>query len=635
MPDPERRILAALDQAPAVVAVLRGPELRYAYMNGLYRGFVPGAEVGLPFGFHQGQPPEHRELALQVLREARPLALREVEVRLSRKGHAYFDVLMHPLRGADGAIDGVIIIGTDVTATVKLRRELQEHAERARLAEERLKALFELGPFVLVTFDAQGRILYTAGGKLAAVGRKPGDLVGVSVFDQYREDPALLAGIRRALAGETFSMEVQRPGGLIFEIHYRPVRNAAGAIDQVIGIGLDVTKRRRAEEERAHIQEKMLQAQKLESLGVLAGGIAHDFNNLLTVIQGNASVALGRIDRDHPARGPIEDIATAAQRAAALTRQMLAYSGKGRFEIRPLDLREHVAEMGSLLRTSIPRKITLRVEQPDELPAIQGDSSQIQQVVMNLVLNAAESMDGRAGEVLLRLAVEEVGPEGGGDLIGREALAPGKYVLFSVEDSGAGMDPQVQARIFDPFFTTKAAGRGLGLAAVLGIVRGHGGAIRIRSVPGRGTRFDVLLPAAGARASRPPAGDPSPAAGSGTILLVDDEAQVRSATARMLAALGYDVLEADDALHGLEIFRLRGGVVDAVLLDVSMPRLSGEEALRLLREIDPEVRVVLYSGYADEEVAARLVPLGAAAVLQKPFSREQLAAAIRSALAAD
>ena len=631
MGETDRLILDAFDQAPASVAVVRGPELRYAYVNDLFKRLSPNSRIGLPFGLLTTQGARFRELVQEVARSGQQLELREVAVDLE-DGRGYFDLLLHPLRDDAGVPDGVIIIGTNVTASVAGRRALEEQSERTRRAEEQLKAVLDQGPFFVVTFDASSRILFIAGGELRKRGSDPAALLGRNAIELFENDPAIAAILKRALAGETFTAQLTRPVGVTYEINYTPVLDPKGNLELVVGVGVDVTRRLRAEEERARIHDKMLQTQKLESLGVLAGGIAHDFNNLLTVIHGNASVALARLPDGHEAREAIDDILMAAQRAAELTRQMLAYSGKGRFQIVPLDLRQHVAEIGNLLRTSISKKVQLRLEQPSFLAAVQGDASQIHQVLMNLVLNAAEAVGEAEGEVVVRLAEEEIGADGGGDLIGRERLPEGRYVRLTVEDSGVGMDPQIQKRIFDPFFTTKSTGRGLGLAAVLGIVRGHGGAIRIHSMPGRGTRFDVLLPAAGARAIAPASSEPAAAPGKGTILVIDDEESVRAATARMLALLGYDVLEAPDGEQGVEIFRSRDGGVDAVLLDVTMPGLSGEETLGALREVDPQVRVIFFSGYAEDEVAARLGPLRPAAIVHKPFTRQQLGAAVHAAL---
>ena len=630
MGDVDHRILDALDQAPASVAVLQGPELRYVYFNDLTRRIAPTVRIGDCLGA-TGSEQAHRfrDLALQVMRSGQQLQLREVQLEGPEgTGKFYYDILMHPLR-AGGTVDGILLMGTEVTAAVEGRRALEEQSERARRAESQLSAVIQKGPLFVVTFDAKGTILFVAGGELRV---EPAQIVGRNALELYADDPVSSAAMRRALAGETFSVLVPRPGHVTYEIYYTPIRDRTGALELVVACGVNVSRRLRAEEERARIHDKMLQTQKLESLGVLAGGIAHDFNNLLTVIQGNASVALTRVGDDHPAREVIDDILKAAQRAGELTRQMLAYSGKGRFHIGPLDLRQQVGEIAALLKTSISKKVSLRLDQPSYLPAVQGDASQLQQVVMNLVLNAAEAVGANEGEVAVRLAEEEIGTGAGGDLNGAESLPAGRYVRLTVEDTGAGMDPHIVARIFDPFFTTKTTGRGLGLAAVLGIVRSHGGALRIRSTPGKGTRFEVLLPAAGARAQPPPSGESAAKHGQGTVLIIDDEPSVRTATGRMLSMLGYDVLEAPDGEQGIEIFRLRRGAVDAVLLDLTMPGLSGEETLRLLRQVDAEVRIIIFSGYAEDDVAERLLPLHPAAILHKPFTRQQIGQALQTAL---
>jgi two-component system cell cycle sensor histidine kinase/response regulator CckA len=627
------RLLATLEKVPAGVAVLRGPDLVYEYANDLYRALVPTMREGDPFGQLTDQGARFRSLAQRAFTSGETITASEVAIehlaRESRLG--YFDLILQPTRGATGEVDGVLILGAEVTRLVEARRLLEAEMARSRSAEQQLQVILANAPLVLFAFDAEGRYTMSAGRELESAGRKPNDVVGQLVWDVYGEDPALLEQCRRALTGETFVAHLRRRDQ-VYEVHFCPMRGERGQVQAVIGVSLNVTERVRAEEERARLQAKMLQAQKLESLGVLAGGIAHDFNNLLTIITGNAALALQRVGAAHPAHALLDDVVKAAQRAADLTRQMLAYSGRGRFEIRPIDLATHVGEIAHLLRSSIPRQVELRLELAPDLPTVQGDAAQLHQVVMNLAINGAESVGDKQGEVTVKLATEEVGPQGAGELIGQDQLAPGRYLRLSVIDSGAGMDAETRSRIFDPFFTTKATGRGLGLAAVLGIVRAHRGALRIATAPGTGTTFEVLLPAAGARAEvEKDERGASAERGQGTILVIDDERLVRTATCRILASLGYDVLEAEDGQAGLTLFRSRGGAVAAIVLDLTMPRMSGEETLRQLRMIDPNVRVVVFSGYAEQDVAERLGPL-AAGILAKPFTAQELARAVRAAI---
>ncbi len=276
--------------------------------------------------------------------------------------------------------------------------------------------------------------------------------------------------------------------------------------------------------ERKRLEQRLRESQKLESIGLLAGGVAHDFNNLLTGILGNASLALDELSPVHPVRPILENVILASERAAHLTRQLLAYSGKGRFVIQPINLSELVREIGSLLRLTIPKKVHLRLDLDDKLPPVEADSSQIQQLIMNLVLNGAEAIGDGIGAVLVTTGVREVDETYKQSALMRDELAPGKYVYLEVHDTGSGMDEQTKARIFDPFFTTKFTGRGLGLAAALGIVRGHKGDIKVYSTPGRGSTFKILLPAgSGSYEEAEQEIQRQELHGQGTVLIVDDE----------------------------------------------------------------------------------------------------------------
>ena len=396
----------------------------------------------------------------------------------------------------------------------------------------------------------------------------------------------------------------------------------------------DITERKQAEERQKNLEAKLQQAQKLESLGVLAGGIAHDFNNLLMGVLGNADIALLELPPESPARGELQNITTAALRAAELTKQMLAYSGKGKFVVEALNLSKLVEEMAHLLEVSISKNVVLKYNFPDDLPAIEADAGQIRQVVMNLILNASEAIGEKSGVVAVSTGVIEADRSYLSETYLDENPPEGDYVSLEVADTGCGMDEQTRKKIFDPFFTTKFTGRGLGLAAVLGIVRGHGGALKIYSEPQRGTTFKVLFPASQKPAEESVATSATEQQwrGSGVILVVDDEEAVRIATKRMLEKLGFTVLTAEDGRAALEVFRGRADEIVAVLLDLTMPHLDGEETFRELRRIRPDVRVILSSGYNEQETTDRFAGKGLAGFLQKPYRVRQLGRKIRQVL---
>jgi PAS domain S-box-containing protein len=379
--------------------------------------------------------------------------------------------------------------------------------------------------------------------------------------------------------------------------------------------------------------------QKLESIGVLAGGIAHDFNNLLHVVLGNADIALSNLAPGSPARGPVEEVVRATLRAADLTRQLLAYSGKGAFVVRQLDLSTEVREMATLLRTSISKQATLVWELSSTLPAVSADPTQIRQIVMNLITNASDSLGDTGGTITLRTGMAQ--PEDledhrlGVPLDGERPVPPGTgpLVFLEIADTGTGMTPDTLSRIFDPFFSTKFTGRGLGLAAVMGIVRSHDGLIRVRTAPGEGTAFRVLFPAvAGAvvKTGRT-AKERSDWQGNGTILIVEDEEGVREVAERILQEIGFQTISAEDGRRALEIMEEVGDSVRAVLLDLSMPRMGGAETFRRLRARRPDLPILMMSGYTEQVVAPQFSGSGPGLTgfLQKPFLAEDLISVLR------
>ncbi len=403
-----------------------------------------------------------------------------------------------------------------------------------------------------------------------------------------------------------------RPDGAVRWIASKAAifRDNHGKAVRLIGAHIDITERKRAEE--AHFS-----AQKLESIGLLAGGIAHDFNNLLTGILGNASLVLPELSQPQAER--VEAIVTGAQKAADLTRQLLAYAGKGRFVVRQVDLAVAVMEMTELLRVSIPRHVELhRSLQP---APVQADAGQIQQLVMNLAINAAEAVGEAHGSVTVATGIEEFSAPLSGSL--GEELPPGRYAYLEVADNGSGMDEETRSRIFDPFYTTKFLGRGLGLAAVAGIVRSHNGAINIRTAPGRGSVFRVFLPAAE---------EPRPAQKAG-VLVVDDEDAVRDFLRRVLEARGYTVTCAANGREALAELDRRGREISLVVLDVVMPVMSGGEMLAELRSRRPGLKVLLTSGYSEDEVHRICGPeCQKAGFIQKPYTAQQVADKVKAEL---
>ena len=384
--------------------------------------------------------------------------------------------------------------------------------------------------------------------------------------------------------------------------------------------------------ERRQVEEQLRESQKLESLGVLAGGIAHDFNNLLTGILGNASLGLDIAPAGSPMRPLLESLVKASERAADLTRQLLAYAGKGRFVLKAMDLSSAVQEISSLVRASFPGHVHLDLKLANNLTAIEADPAQIQQVIMNLLLNAAESVEpGREGRVTVATS-ERLTSEGElRSMLSSGNSQPGTYVELEVSDNGSGMDSATQARMFEPFYTTKFTGRGLGLSAVLGIVRSSGGALNVESQPGGGTRIRILLPASAKVPERRPQLEQD-LKGSGTVLVVDDEPMVLALARSTLERAGYRVLTANGGAEAEKIFRSRRDEIGVVVLDVTMPEMNGEEAYRRLKALRADVPVVLSSGHSEDETTSRFQGAGLAGFLQKPYSASQLAEKVKSTM---
>ncbi len=432
------------------------------------------------------------------------------------------------------------------------------------------------------------------------------------------------------------------------EVKAAPLHDDEGEIDGIVEACRDITARVEAEEERLHLERQMLHGQKLESLGVLAGGIAHDFNNLLMAILGNADLAIADPVTPPETLARLKEIEAASQRAAGLAAQMLAYSGKGSFLIEPIDLGDVVRELGQILAVTISKKAEVRLELADEIPPFQGDVAQVQQVVMNLITNASEALGDEEGSITVSTGwgdfdAEYLARTSSGQLETQTLRPePGRFVFVKVADTGCGMNQVTRDRLFDPFYSTKFTGRGLGMAAVLGIVRGHRGAVHLYTEPGEGTVVQVMFPAgaagsagAGPRSAEPltvAAEQPAPEAAAGLVLIADDEPSVRELGQEMLEQAGYEVVTAVDGEDALRVFAQRGEEIDCVLLDLTMPKLGGEEVFQRLVEQRPGIRVLLSSGFTEVDAQERFAEQAPAGFIQKPYRSRELVEAVRRVL---
>jgi len=410
-------------------------------------------------------------------------------------------------------------------------------------------------------------------------------------------------------------------------------RTEDGAIVSFIGTFLDITNRKEQEAQQQHVEERLQQSQRLESLGVLAGGIAHDFNNLLMAILGHADLALEEISPASPGRESITEIHTGAQRAAELCNQLLTYSGRGSFERETLQLGNLIEEMLHMLKTSISKKCLLNLHLEKGLFPVQIDPAQVRQVMMNLVINASEAIGERSGVITISTGAMECND----DYVERTyTITPptrGLFVYLEVSDTGCGMTRETMARVFEPFYTSKFTGRGLGLSAVLGIVRAHEGGLKIYSEPDKGTTFKVLFPAVTDAVELPNHGESGDHwTGEGTVLLVDDEETVRSISKKLLSKLGLTVLTAEDGKQAVTLYEKHLAEIDLVLLDLTMPHMNGEEAYRAMRALDPDVKVVLASGYSESDIASRFAGKGLVGCLQKPYTLRKLRNLLSGAL---
>ncbi|MFL5491663.1 MAG: PAS domain S-box protein [Gemmatimonadales bacterium] len=554
---------------------------------------------------------------------------------------------------ANGAMVGLRDEAGTVTGVAKIIRDDTE----LKRAEELLQYQLNLADAIasnaaegLILVDKEGRLTFINPSAQSMFGWSQDELVGELLHDRLRcrsaggnwlssED---CPHMKVLITGETLRSEedffLHKNGRLV------PISSSVAPIpsDNTIGgavlVVRDLTHQKSSEAAQRENEAALQQAQKLESIGVLAGGIAHDFNNLLTGIMGNAGLARRALNtgKSEQAASLLGDVLSASQRAADLTRQLLAYAGKGRFVIASVDLCKLVSEVSTLIRASISKKISLVIDVPEDCPLVEADRAQLQQLVMNLVINGGEAIGDDPGTLTVRVRTEHFSERRERPRAEGFPIVTGEYVRIDVTDTGAGMDPETRNRIFEPFFTTKFLGRGLGLSAALGIVRGHRGAISVRSAPGRGTTFTVLLPV-----PREPRGPERVSGhfvaehglqGVGTILVADDEEGIRVLVSNVLGEAGYTVELAEDGQQVVERLRDLGDDVRLILLDLTMPELGGAEAASELRRMQPNTPIIAMSGYGDIEVLQQFSEAGVDEFLPKPFTPEELAAKVRDVL---
>ncbi len=534
-----------------------------------------------------------------------------------------------------GIILFMLLMSLGLTDRVKLLRLEKEQATRElRESEERFRSLVETTHDFIWEVDQNGVYTYVSPKCMDLLGFRPEEMLGKNKLDLIARNEATQVGklFNQKLADRLpiiglENKNIHKDGHtVILDTNGLPFFDGKGNLLGYRGIDREITNRRRLEEERQRLHVQIQHSQKLESLGVLAGGIAHDFNNLLMGVLGNASLTLKSLSNPIEAKQYIEKIEKAAQQAAKLTNQMLAYSGKGKFVIQPVNLSELVEEMTQLLKVSISKNVSIRYNFSPDLPDIEADVSQISQVIMNLIVNASESIGNKVGVISVRTNIMKVDDTYLIETFFGDNVTEGEYVFLEVSDNGIGMDKATQEKIFDPFFTTKFKGHGLGMAAVLGIVRGHKGAIKVYSELGQGTTIKVLFPAEKAvKPKKIPRETTNQTELAGkTVLVVDDEQTVREVIRDMLKNRDMKVIEAANGREGIEIYREHGDTIFLVLLDTTMPEMNGEEVFKQLRQMNPDVKVILISGYNQQDATSFFVGKGLAGFIQKPFTLEKL-----------
>ena len=604
----ESRLQTFLDHSPNSIFV-KDASGRYLLCNQQFSVFCrrPVSEI---IGrtdedlFPAEEAAKYRRTDSQVLRTGAAIVFEDHLAGPDRPGTSL--VQKFPIRDAHSRISAIGGIATDISERKLAEVELQENRRQlSNLISQLPGAAFRC------LFDDKLTALFASEGMLTLTGYPAEDYLAgrihIAQLTVPVDRPAVRAAVGAAIRERrTFEVEYRLTHRSDQEkwvlVRGRPIYDENGTLRFLEGLAIDITALKHAEQEKLAMERRLLAAQKLESLGVLAGGIAHDFNNILTAVLGNATLARHAAAAGRPIDRSLEQIEHAARRAADLCQQMLAYAGKGQIVTAHVDLSALVRDTSALIEVSISKNTRLELDLADGLPPVLGDETQLRQIVMNLVINAADAIGTNPGRIAIRTYAREADAALLRSALGHPELPAGTYAGLEVTDNGCGMTPETLARIFEPFFTTKFSGRGLGLSAVLGIVQSHHGALYVESTPGVGSTFRLLLPAKEGAKARPIANEASDTAAvrlRGTVLIIDDEPGVRDIAAMVMETHGATVLRAASGEEALAILRDPAGAVSLVLLDMTMPGMGGEEALRRLREIHPRLPVILMSGYSE------------------------------------
>ena len=522
----------------------------------------------------------------------------------------------------------VLAIYRDITAWQKAEEEKQHIND--------LLAMFmhhsPIYTFLKEVAPNESRVLLASENYLQMVGIPGSEMTGKTMSELFPADLAtkMTADDWRVVSGgEVLEVEEEFNGRSYTSIKF-PILQETKTL--LAGYTIDITERKQAEEKRFNLEKQMLHVQKLESLGVLAGGIAHDFNNILMAITGNADMAMRRIDKGASPVVHLQRIKQAGDKAADLARQMLAYSGKGKFLVESLDLNYLLEEMLHILRVSISKNVSLQLDLSRPIPAIEVDATQVRQVIMNLVINASEAIGDKSGVITVTTDSISCSEDDLRNFWREDGLSEGEYVYLEIADTGCGMNKTTLGKLFEPFFTTKFTGRGLGMSAVQGIVHSHQGAIDVTSEPGQGSSFKVLLPASGQLVAIPASKTPQDDwKGAGTVLLVDDEETVRDICSELLKDLGFSVITACNGREALDKYR-SADTIDLVILDLTMPQMNGEQCFRELRKSNPDIKVILSSGYSELSDAQKYMEQGLVGFIQKPYWLDTLRETIQKVI---